>query len=84
VPRHLAELSSVVQETPEAVDDVDVDTELLWDSPLDPDTGDFYAWIAGEAAGVKALRRYLVSEVGIARSNVAFMGYWRAGRAEAQ
>lgn len=84
VPRHLAELSSVVQNTPDCVDDVDIDTELLWDSPLDPETGDFYAWIAGEAAGVKALRRYLVSEVGIARTNIAFMGYWRAGRAEAQ
>ena len=70
--------------TDNKVDDVDVDTELLWDSPVDPTTGDFYAWIAGEAATVKALRRHLVSDLGVARSNVAFMGYWRRGRSEAQ
>ena len=84
VPRHLGELSSVVLPTPDIVDDVDVDVQLLWDSPLDPETGDFYAWIAGEASTVKSLRRFLVSEIGIARSNVAFMGYWRRGRSEAQ
>lgn len=42
----------------------------------------FYAWIAGEAGVVKALRRYLVREVGVDRAQVAFMGYWRQGRAE--
>jgi len=83
LPRHLHELASVVRETPDALDDVDVDTALLWDSPLDPDSGDFYAWIAGEAEVVKQLRRHLVSELGIARTNVAFMGYWRRGRSEA-
>jgi len=84
LPRHTAELASVVRAAPEPLDDVDVDTELLWDSPVDPTTGDFYAWIAGEAATVKALRRHLVSDLGVARSNVAFMGYWRRGRSEAQ
>lgn len=83
LPRHMAELATVVRETPEQLDDVDVDTELLWDSPVDPTSGDFYAWIAGEAGAVKALRRHLVSEVGVARTNVAFMGYWRRGRSEA-
>ena len=43
-----------------------------------------YAWIAGEAGSVKLLRRHLVSEVGVARTNVAFMGYWRHGRSEGQ
>ena len=66
------------------LEDVDVDTQLLWDSPGDADGGSWYAWIAGEAAAVKALRRHLVSEVGFDRRNVAFMGYWRRGRAEAQ
>ncbi len=80
----MSQLAGVVRETPEAVEDVDVDVELIWDSPLDPTTGDFYAWFAGEAATVKALRRHLVSEVGVARSNVAFMGYWRRGRSEGQ
>ncbi len=84
LPRHTAELASVVRAAPEPLDDIDVDTELLWDSPVDPTTGDFYAWIAGEAATVKALRRHLVSDLGVARSNVAFMGYWRRGRSEAQ
>jgi len=41
-----------------------------------------YAWIAGEAAAVKGLRRFLVREAGLDRSQVSFMGYWRAGRPE--
>jgi NADPH-dependent ferric siderophore reductase len=28
---------------------------------------------------VKALRRCLVSEIGVKRGQVAFMGYWREG-----
>lgn len=84
LPRHTDRFASVVRETPETLEDVDVDTELLWDSPVDPTAGDFYAWVAGEAATVKLLRRHLVSEVGVSRSSVAFMGYWRHGRPEAQ
>jgi NADPH-dependent ferric siderophore reductase len=64
--------------------DIDVDLELLWDSPEAPDVGSFYAWLAGEAGVIKLLRRFLVSETGVDRSRVAFMGYWRQGRAEAQ
>jgi NADPH-dependent ferric siderophore reductase len=41
-----------------------------------------YAWLAGEAGTVKGLRRFLVREAGLDRSQVAFMGYWRAGRPE--
>ncbi|MFH8252466.1 siderophore-interacting protein [Microbacterium sp. B2969] len=63
------------------VADIDVDVELLWDSPEAAD-GEFYAWIAGEAATVKTLRRMLVSERGVDRKRVAFMGYWRLGQAE--
>ncbi|WP_250445909.1 siderophore-interacting protein [Actinotalea sp. C106] len=84
LPRHTAEYASVVRSTPDDLDEVDVDTQLLWDSPVDPTTGDFYAWIAGEAQTVKTLRRHLVREIGVARTNVAFMGYWRAGRPEGQ
>lgn len=40
---------------------------------------DTYAWIAGESWMVKALRRGLVTEIGLDRSQVAFMGYWREG-----
>lgn len=61
--------------------DVDVDVELLWDSPADAE-GEFYAWIAGEAAAVKLARRHLVSECGVDRKRVAFMGYWRLGQSE--
>lgn len=65
------------------LDDIDVDVDLLWDSP-EGGNGSFYAWLAGEAAMIKGLRRLLVSETGIDRSRVAFMGYWRRGKAEAQ
>lgn len=61
--------------------DVDVDVDLLWDSPDDGE-GEFYAWIAGEAAAVKLARRHLVSECGVDRKRVAFMGYWRLGQSE--
>lgn len=63
--------------------DIDVDLELLWDSPEDS-TGEFYAWLAGESALIKSLRRLLVTELGIDRKRVAFMGYWRLGKSEAQ
>ncbi|MET0725872.1 MAG: siderophore-interacting protein [Leifsonia sp.] len=67
----------------EPLDDIDVDREMLWDVPegLSID-GELYAWIAGEASVIKTLRRFLVSEAGIDRRSVAFMGYWRAGRPE--
>ena len=38
-----------------------------------------YAWIAGESKVVTGLRRHLVKELHIDRSQVAFMGYWRRG-----
>lgn len=65
----------------QVLDDIDVDRELLWDSPEDVE-GEFYAWIAGEAATVKHLRRMLVSDHGVDRKRVAFMGYWRLGQSE--
>ncbi len=40
-----------------------------------------YAWIAGEAAVVRDLRRLLVRDLHVDRGRVAFMGYWRKGRA---
>jgi len=66
---------------PQVVEDIDLDEELLWDSPDDGD-GEFYAWIAGESSAVKVLRRLLVQGHGVDRKRVAFMGYWRAGMAE--
>ncbi|GAA2771084.1 siderophore-interacting protein [Streptomyces showdoensis] len=36
-----------------------------------------YAWLAGEAGTVRALRRHLVEERGVDRRAVDFAGYWR-------
>lgn len=78
-------------------EEVNVDRDILWETPArmaaaalasgknpDKPAGSlpFYAWVAGEAASVKELRRYLVRDVGIDRKQVAFMGYWRQGRPE--
>ncbi|MFD7130443.1 siderophore-interacting protein [Streptomyces sp. NPDC059894] len=43
-----------------------------------------YAWIAGESACVKQLRRHLVGERGMDRRRVTFVGYWRQGLTEEQ
>ncbi|MGH3915746.1 MAG: siderophore-interacting protein [Pseudonocardiaceae bacterium] len=42
-----------------------------------------YAWVAGEAGMVRALRRHLVAERGIDRAAITFTGYWRLGKTEA-
>lgn len=64
------------------LEDVDVDAEILWEVPSSAGGDGLYAWLAGEAGMVKLLRRHLVREVGVDRSSVAFMGYWRLGRSE--
>jgi NADPH-dependent ferric siderophore reductase len=60
--------------------EVDPD-ELVWEVPDAPGAADCYAWLAGEAGVVTGLRRYLLREAGLDRRSVAFMGYWRRGRA---
>ncbi|MBO8203096.1 siderophore-interacting protein [Streptomyces smyrnaeus] len=47
-------------------------------------SGTPYAWLAGEAGTVKALRRHLVGERGFDRRAVKFTGYWRLGATEEQ
>ena len=42
-----------------------------------------YAWLAGEAGVIRNLRRHLVTERGLDRRAVAFMGYWRLGHVDA-
>lgn len=79
------ELSDILAPTPVAeLDDVDVDTGILWEVPeedaLPRRSSGVYAWLAGEAGVVKGLRRHLVQERGVDRRSVAFMGYWRDGR----
>ena len=55
---------------------------LLWEVPEPTGPVDLYAWLAGEAGVITTLRRYLVTERGMDRRSVAFMGYWRRGRSE--
>ncbi|GLJ78834.1 siderophore-interacting protein [Microbacterium imperiale] len=70
------------------VEEVDVDTDILWEVPRTAKGGaalkraPLYAWLAGEASAIKTLRRHLVGTVGVDRRAVAFMGYWRVGRSE--
>lgn len=81
--RYLTAKHHGVSIAPDTLADIDIDHEILWEVPEGGDVGgDFYAWLAGEASAIKTLRRFLVSEVGIHRSQVAFMGYWRLGKAE--
>jgi NADPH-dependent ferric siderophore reductase len=87
VARHLGVPAATADVTP---DEVDPD---LWETPSysssgealgggaaggDP-AGGTYAWVAGESRVVTGLRRHLVTEVGLDRGRVAFMGYWRRG-----
>ncbi|WP_066042594.1 siderophore-interacting protein [Herbiconiux solani] len=77
--------SSAASAGPVALDDVDVDHDMLWEVPEeDPEAAGtpLYAWLAGEAGVIKLLRRHLVAERGIDRRSVAFMGYWRHGKSE--
>ncbi|MBD5787260.1 siderophore-interacting protein [Cellulosimicrobium terreum] len=69
--------------TADDLEDVDVDASILWEVPgLPEEETVLYAWLAGEAGAIKTLRRHLVAELGVDRRAVAFMGYWRTGRAE--
>lgn len=65
-----------------ALPDVDVDADILWEVPEEGAGGPLYAWLAGEAGVIRTLRRHLVAERGMDRGAVAFMGYWRLGRAD--
>lgn len=75
---------------PVDVPDAEVDP-TMWETPIYSSSGeavavagtalhsDVFAWIAGESKAVTGLRRALVNRVGLDRSRVAFMGYWRIG-----
>lgn len=69
--------------------ETEVDPDL-WETPTysssgeavaadSPTTHSRYAWVAGESSVITAIRRQLVREAGLDRSQVAFMGYWREG-----
>jgi NADPH-dependent ferric siderophore reductase len=94
VRRHLGlPPSTEFEALPELPSDLDIDVwetpryssagedleQQLRTRSLGHDLEDTYAWIAGESWMVKALRRSLVTELGLERAQVAFMGYWREG-----
>ncbi|PZR52566.1 siderophore-interacting protein [Xylanimonas oleitrophica] len=80
--------STATPAEPVDLEDVDIDHDILWEVPVGTDgqplaqDAVLYAWLAGEAGVIKTLRRYLVGECGVDRKSVAFMGYWRRGKAE--
>lgn len=43
---------------------------------------DLYVWLAGESGLITRLRRFMVGRVGLDKTAVDFMGYWKAGQAE--
>lgn len=61
------------------LEDVDIDTRILWEQ-ASSDSSEFHAWVAGESATVMEIRRYLIKERGLQRECLTLMGYWRAGR----
>ena len=71
------------------VDGATDDDELLWEIPQadEASTGTplrgAYVWVAAEQGVVRGIRRHLLGEVGLGRAQVALMGYWRLGGAQA-
>lgn len=47
--------------------------------PPPHDDGQLTVWLAGESGDVTAVRRHLVREVGVEKTRIAFLGYWRRG-----
>ncbi|WP_299957332.1 siderophore-interacting protein [uncultured Modestobacter sp.] len=77
----LCELGIAARTPGQEPEDVDLDGGILWEVPPAGADG-CYAWLAGEAGMVKLLRRRLVRDLGVPRTSVAFMGYWRLGASE--
>ncbi|NDL58475.1 siderophore-interacting protein [Phytoactinopolyspora mesophila] len=73
------EAPAAARDDTSVVDTVDIDLEILWEVAASA-TSPVYAWVAGEAGAVKAIRRHLVRERGVDKGAVTFMGYWRLGR----
>jgi NADPH-dependent ferric siderophore reductase len=77
----LCELGVAAPAAGQDPEDVDLEGGILWEVPEAGADG-CYAWLAGEAGMVTKLRRRLVRDLGVPRSSVAFMGYWRMGASE--
>ncbi len=58
--------------------------DLLADAlrAVDLPTGRVHAFVHGEAASVRAVRRHLLVERGVARQDLSVSGYWKRGRTE--
>ena len=77
--RELASLPVIRTSGSVELEDVDIDQRILWEL-ASGESGDFYAWVAGESATVMDIRRFLIKERGLPRENLTLMGYWRDGR----
>ncbi|WP_252092378.1 siderophore-interacting protein [Pseudomonas sp. MWU13-3659] len=77
--RELASLPVIRANASVELEDVDIDQRILWEL-ASGESGDFYAWVAGESATVMDIRRFLIKERGLPRENLTLMGYWRDGR----
>ncbi|QOL15940.1 siderophore-interacting protein [Dickeya dianthicola] len=69
--------SAQVQAHPVMVADI-ADGEKVWE-PASAQQGQFFGWVAAESSAVKALRRYLLAEKGLAQESITFMAYWSRG-----
>ncbi|WP_430592432.1 siderophore-interacting protein [Humidisolicoccus flavus] len=74
--------AAAVNSTAEETALLNPESEVLWEVPEERDDAGLYAWLAGEAGTITGLRRHLVRDLGVDRTRVAFMGYWKVGRAE--
>ncbi len=70
---------SGVRAAEQALAEIDIDQDILWEQASTDGAG-LYAWVAGEAGAVMAIRRHLVKDCGIDRQAISFMGYWRRGK----
>ena len=77
--RELASLPHGLTASPATLEDVDIDTRILWEQ-ASGNRSAFHAWVAGESGTVMDIRRYLIKERGLPRNCLTLMGYWRAGR----
>lgn len=86
--QHGEKLLQSILGAPAPADAIKDSTTLLWETPKYSASGEQigaekqasdapYYWIAGESGVVTALRRHLVKEQGVSRSQVSFMGYWK-------
>ncbi|WP_336335812.1 siderophore-interacting protein [Pseudomonas putida] len=77
--RELARLPQGQAASRVKLEEVDIDTRILWEQASSAKSA-FHAWVAGESATVMDIRRYLIKERGLQREWLTLMGYWRAGR----